>query len=172
MADHQHGLDGAATLRVGDGTVDLGEGVKLYQAVEGETPRLVELDQFRNELLGHRVALNDAEDLAVSRQMAWRARSAEQRRFTTWIQQFSRELLHAAIRRALHHTINASARYGPDAPGEISLPIVDGVGRAQFAGEFETAIVEVHRDDRFGFDDARGHHRGQANRAGTKNSNG
>jgi hypothetical protein len=67
LADQQHGLDGAAA-RVGDGAVDavdLGKTIELHQAVEGEPLRLVELDQFRNELLGHRVAFNDAEDLAV-----------------------------------------------------------------------------------------------------------
>ena len=68
-------------------------------------------------------------DLAVSRQSARGVRSAEQRRLSTWIQQFSRERLHAAIRCALHHKINASARYGPDAHSEITSPIVDGVGR-------------------------------------------
>ena len=52
MADQQHGLDGRAALRVGDGAVDLGKIIEFHEAVEGEPPLLVQLDQFRNELLG------------------------------------------------------------------------------------------------------------------------
>ena len=129
MADQQHGLDGAAALRVGNGPVDFGKIIELQQTVEGEASILVQFDQFRNELLGHCVALDDAEDLAPSRQPARGARSAEQRRFSAWIQQFCRELLHLVIRRALHNVINAAARYGLNARGEVTSPVVDGVGR-------------------------------------------
>ena len=58
MADQQHGLDGAAALRVGNGPVDFGKIIELQQTVEGEASILVQFDQFRNELLGHRVALD------------------------------------------------------------------------------------------------------------------
>ena len=61
IADPQHRLDGEATLGVGNGPVDLAEGIELYQAAKWKLPCPVQVDQFGDESLRHRVSLNDAE---------------------------------------------------------------------------------------------------------------
>jgi hypothetical protein len=60
---------------------------------------------------------------------AWRTSSAEQGRFSTRIQHFDSKPFHVVSRRGFYDIINAMARYGHDAPGEIAPPVVDGLSR-------------------------------------------
>ena len=106
---------------------------------------------------------------ATAREPAWCSCSAQQGRLSTWIQQFNGKPLHDDVGGALHHVIHTAVCNCRNPRGKASPTVVDGVGRTQFPGKFQPATMDVHRDNGLGPDNARGHHRSQADRADAKN---
>ena len=66
FADSQYWLDGVTSLGIGNRSIDVSKVIELHEAVKGKFPRLIKFDQFRDELLGHSIALNDAEGFPPS----------------------------------------------------------------------------------------------------------
>jgi len=52
FADAQHGLDHSAPVKVVDSCVDLPEVVKGDEAVKGKQALTIQIDQFRDKVLG------------------------------------------------------------------------------------------------------------------------
>jgi len=164
LADPQYGLDGVASLGIGDRPVDVAEVVEFQEAVEGKLPCPVQLDQFRDKMLRHGIALDDAEGFPSFGERVRPALAGKKRHNAMRIQHLNGEPVHLRAASGLHHVIDATTGDTGDAGGDILTAIVDLVGGAQLQGELEPFGFKVDTDNRAGADDAGRHDRCQAHR--------
>lgn len=132
-----HWFDRVAFPGVGDGTIDIGEGVELHEAVKGEPPRPVKIDQLGDESLGHGVALDHADGFASLNKGSGFHVAGEKRHAPLGLQYIDDKTLHLRAAGIFHDIIDAASGNFGDAGGNILTAGVDRVGGPQLQGKLE-----------------------------------
>ena len=136
--------------------VDLVEVVVGHHPVDGEAAELPELEQPRQEQLGHAVALDDAahdspegEDVVdVQGDLGAKGRRADHPALAGRGEGVDGGSEHGGLAARLEREIGAAAGDAPDLLADVGLVRVDDVRRAELAGELEPGGLDVDSDDR------------------------
>ena len=162
------------------GAVDVGEIVEGDQILERKLAGHHVVDQLRDELLGHAVALDHAAQAAavldpfhLDRNFGAGARAADQHAGARRHQRFERLAQDFRQRGRLQRIAHAGAGELADFSHHIGAAgMIDGVGRADVARHLEPMIVDIDGDDRIAAGDLGRHQARQSDGADAEHHEG